>query len=387
MNFLDKIFGRKRNYDRLVNRIVQAYQDLDASLLTDVFSDDVVYSSVFIEEEIKGKDKVIHHLTQAFDRLKNAGIIYYPEIVDNENNTIIVLKDENTPNPSIILIEETLQHISKITMRPQFIWYLNDIVRPENKEIILRNITQKFHNWLEQEVSKLAFGMSRFRWIQSTPILFGPAIHHFSFRLGKSVFSVRLIVHGSVEDTNEYRTMQVENVNPQIHQAKSVEYDLIPCDLIIDINALQEPVLVHSGTNNQIDLMTCSSQGTGVLSDWEMNAIAVNQILCVLEQEGVQEVTFINELTFLPQIFYRKNGKDHYVYVVAVEQVADVQPVNLSVIEHLHDKIGEFAVVIFPSREVSTGGDKNEPLLFSKMSIEEAIRNYTGARGGAYTGI
>jgi len=66
--------------------VCQAWNELDASLLEPIISEDFEYSSVWVFETMKGKERYMDYITKKFDAIRNsdnqvsAKVIYQEEI-------------------------------------------------------------------------------------------------------------------------------------------------------------------------------------------------------------------------------------------------------------------------------------------------------------------
>lgn len=386
----------KEPQNELVNLIVTAWKDGNAEILRPVLSEDFMYTSVAVSKPMSGAETYLNYLAGKFQTFRNNSVSFDPEIIDEEtpDSKIIILND-NSSNPPVLLCHFNDKKIDAIMMRPATMLKMQDLNDPDKFDVIVNKACSAIHGWVESEVKRLGYGEYDFTWIQKYPIFDAPAFQHICFRLGKSVFSVVINLYGQFH-TDESGAMAIlPNVQLENQSRECSNNDLIACNIYLDINALATPTLCYSGEDRMVDMKGDAEKGSGIMSEWEINAMAINIVLDQITKDALDYLSYTNVLTFFPQIFYKKNGQKYFVYVDGHPAGIDVRQLNIDQIENVSKNgwIGKFADVGMSILEGNNGEFKDTILFrtnsicsnFRELkSIEDAISLYGTCNGGCY---
>lgn len=390
--------GNKFTTNELALLVAEAWRDGNVEILRPMLSENLTYTSVAVSKPMCGAETYLNYLAGKFKTFQSNGITYNPEIIDGEtpDSKIIILND-NSSNPPVLLCHFNDNKIDAIIMRPATMLRMQDLNDPDKFDIIVNKACSAIHSWVESEVKRLGFSEDDFSWIQKYPIFDAPAFQHICFRLGKSVFSLVINIFGQFH-TNESGLMAaLPNVQLENQLRECSNNDLIACQIYIDINALAAPTLCYSGEDHRIvDLKEEAGKGTGIMSKWEINAMAINIVLNHISEDTLDYLSYTNVLTFFPQIHYRKDGQQYFVYVDGHPGGINVRPLNIDQIENAskNGSIGEFADVGMCILKGNNGEFKDTILYRTNsicsnfrepMPIKEAMTLYGTCNGGCFT--
>lgn len=369
--------------------VVKAWGELDAETLRPILSEDFTYTSVAVSEPMHGADNYMHYLAGKFETYRNMGITYNPVVADGpDSNSKIVILNGNTETAEedapILIVNFSNSKIASMLMRPRVMFsmqHLNDTVKANQ---IMDKACNAIHNWVEGEVLRLGFDSDDFGWIQYNPILDAPAFQHMCFRLGKSVFSLVIYLQGQFHSEESDLVVMMPNVMTENQLRECKDNDLMACSIFLDINSLAIPTLCFTDKDELVDLAKTALSGSGIMSKWEINASAINQVLNYILKSGVDQLSYTNVLTFYPQIYYYKEGQKYFAYVEGHPIGIGASPIELNLVENASQGgcIGKFADVGM-SFIKGNNGDFNDKVLprcnsivsnFKELiPIEEAI--------------
>lgn len=383
--------------DELALLVAEAWRDGNAEILRPVLSENLTYASVAVSRPMCGAETYLNYLVGKFKTFRSSGITYNPEVIDGETpDSKIVILNDNSSNPPVLICHFNGNKIDEILMRPATMFKMMDLNDPDKADVIVDKACTAIHNWVESEVRRLGFGKDEFSWIQKYPIFDAPAFQHICFRLGKSVFSLIVNLCGQWHTDESGLMATLPNVQLENQLRECSGNDLIACNIYIDINALSTPTLCHSNSECMVDLEENAKKGSGIMSEWEINAMAINIVLNHITKDALEYLSYTNVLTFIPQIHYIKNGQRYFVYVDGHPGGINVRPLNIDQIENasMNGSIGEFADVGMCILKGGNGEFKDAILYRSNsvcsnlrelMPIEEAMSLYGTCNGGCYS--
>lgn len=236
------------SHKEIAKIVAAAWNNQDASLLEPYLYEDFEYSSMALLNIMKGKDNYLAYLSGKFDAFKNGGITYHAEVVEENGISSVVCKSNMEEIPVAVLdFEVSNGLIKKILIRPEHIYNLSDLNNFEQYVIIERNIVDKICSYINESAKSLGFESSDLDWLQYT-IYDAPAFQHLCFRLGKAVFSLMIYIYEITPgfDGENLSTVLLPNVKKDNQLRECELYNLIPCSVYIDVNALRDPTIVDT---------------------------------------------------------------------------------------------------------------------------------------------
>ena len=379
-------YWEKTDKEFVASLLAKAWSVYDTTLIESILDENVEYRSCAVCSAMKGRSAYIDYLKGKFRTLRDSRISTYAEVQELDGGDACVnLRFSSRDNPpSILAFEITDGFVANILMRPEVMYNLEDLNDQEMHDAIMQQIVEKIRDGITRQAVTDGFKAEDVRWLQSCPYYYTPQFQHMCFRLCSSVYSLRIVIYDMYN-----RNVEVPNATEAAQLDVCQENDLIPCTVVIDINALNEPTLVLAITHDPIDLLQTSKEGKGIMSEWELNNAAVWYTLNYLVSKGCTSFSFTDAPSFMPQIRFMYNGQMCFAYVHghAVGN-KDVPPINKSFFKSLDGYRGFFAEV-----RISTGwnnGDFNETEVFRGpvymgdnsdgyellMPIEEAMEKY-----------
>ena len=216
-----------------------------------------------------------------------------------------------------------------------------------------------------------------------------PAFQHLCFRLGKAVFSLMIYIYEITPgfDGENLSTVLLPNVKKDNQLRECELYNLIPCSVYIDVNALRDPTIVDTRTHEPINLKEIATTADSTMSKWEIWNWGVQIVASYLYSQNIDSLSYTNVLEFCPQIHYEKDGMKHFVYIYAHPSgVDEIPPINKSLIEQLVDWKGYYVNISLSNMFGTDGWTFRTEILYRTagllhnrvelMPIEEAIERY-----------
>lgn len=404
MSFFDRLKSKKNGMENKVENdkaeimeegaslVAEAWKEGKAEILRPILSDEFQYTSVAVASPMNGAETYLHYLAGKFETFRKNGIEYNPVVTDGDtpDSKIVILNSNSNPddqNPAVIVIQFRDSRISAMQMRPKIMFSMQDLNEEGKADLIVEKACDAIHNWIQTEASRLGFEEKDFCWLQYNPILEAPAFQHMCFRLGKSVFSVVIYLYGQYHTDEKDIMEMLPNVQIENQLRECMENDLIACSVYLDINALAVPTLCYTQKDERVDLKKDALSGSGIMSKWEINAMAINIVIQYLLQSSVDSLYYTNVLTFYPQIYYYKDQYPYFAYVGGHPSGVEATPIELNLVENAcaSGYIGKFADVGMSFLEGNNGdfNDKVLPRCNSIISnfkelipIEDAISIY-----------
>lgn len=372
----DKVF--------VASLLARAWSVRKASLIDSFLDENVEYRSCAVCNVMKGRLAYIDYLKGKFRTLRENRSRVDTTVLELDGGDACV-KIENRENSTAILEFEMKDGlITKMLMRPEEMYNLEDLNDPTRSSFILSAITGKIRSFIMNWAIAVGYNAEDVKWLQSRPYLYTPQFQHMCFGLNSSIYSLRIVIYDMYN-----RHVEVPNATEAAQLDVCRENDLIPCIVNVDINVLNEPTLVSAITHESIDIVQTSKEGKGKMSDWELNNAAVWYTLNYLVSKGCHGFSFTDAPSFMPQIRFMYNGQMCFAYVHghAVGN-KEIPPINKSFFKSLDGYRGFFAEV-----RVSTAwnnGDFNETEVFRGpvylgdnfegyellMPIEDAMEKY-----------
>ena len=218
---------------------------------------------------------------------------------------------------------------------------LNEIDAPENYEKVLE-LCKDIRATIEWELTRSCYKPEDLEWLMSIPTHDMPAFQSMCLRVKNAVFSFLLVFYGGKNEAG----MPILNwsgayghVNPEGHQALSLENDLYPVYILVNAHDLSDIMLAINTKDgitqipfDFLDRLVNSYHGPGVMSDWELNNFGVLKVVESLYNEGIRQIRFCDAPGITPQIyFYDKEGNRCYVCVDAHPNALSAKPLNSAV--------------------------------------------------------
>ena len=377
------------SHKEIAKIVAAAWNNQDASLLEPYLYEDFEYSSMALLNIMKGKDNYLAYLSGKFDAFKNGGITYHAEVVEENGISSVVCKSNMEEIPVAVLdFEVSNGLIKKMLIRPEHIYNLSDFNNSEQYVIIERNIVDKICSYINESAKSLGFESSDLDWLQYT-IYDAPAFQHLCFRLGKAVFSLMIYIYEITPgfDGENLSTVLLPNVKKDNQLRECELYNLIPCSVYIDVNALRDPTIVDTRTHEPINLKEIATTADSTMSKWEIWNWGVQIVASYLNSQNIDSLSYTNVLEFCPQIHYEKDGMKHFVYIYAHPSgVDEIPPINKSLIEQLVDWKGYYVNISLSNMFGTDGWTFRTEILYRTagllhnrvelMPIEEAIERY-----------
>ena len=373
--------------------IAAAWNIQNISLLEPYLDEDFDYNGTDRLGLSTGKDLYLEYMGEKFNSFKKHGIIYQAEVSEKDNESCVICKtNEADDMPIIIEFEVNNGLIKKMQIRAETMFSLEDLDIPERHAIIERNIVKSIHFYVDELVESLGYESHDLEWLQAYPINDAPSFQHLCFRLGKAVFSLRILVyqasHESEENPIEAAPLSCFFVNDEANHLRECEQNnLIPCVASIDVNCLYEPRIWDAKTYEPVDFKKLESMADSAMSEWEIWNWGVQIVVNYLHSQNIDSLTYTNFLKWYPQIYYEKNGVKHFVYIYTHPSGIDkIPPINKSVIKDFPSLKGDYANISL-SNMFGTDGwtfrtevlSRTAGLLHDRvelMPIEEAIEKY-----------
>jgi hypothetical protein len=102
---------------KYITELAKTYNNLDESFIADLLSEDIIYESQNVLTPIEGKENLLYYLKNKFKRIKELNSIVFAEIgFLNDNSCIILSQDEKENKSSLVLIEINNNLISRIDL-------------------------------------------------------------------------------------------------------------------------------------------------------------------------------------------------------------------------------------------------------------------------------
>ncbi len=387
----------------VADAVAKAWDDMDVNMMSSLVSDDFRLYSIAVKKPFaSGREAYIGYLQSFFDYLKRDGRKCDTETICPEGHMPAVrvkTVDYCPQNPLVMILDINDEgKISKILMRPSYMVSLHDLNDNSRFNNIVGNVTRRIHSWVAECLKNLGGIGHDSYWLQLLPDFNAPAFQHIAFRVGNAVYSVIINLYGQFNTCEEGYVVALGNVRKENQLRNCEEYDLVACELSIDVNALCEPRLVYAGTDEEVDFIKESSRREGALmSEWEINALGISAVLKYLDKLGAYDISYTNVLSFFPQVFYTLGDRNYYVWVAAHPAGTDeINPINIDLCElqtRNREITGMFANVTFRNAPNAGNGDIDDRVLHrgpivtdfkGLITIEEAIDRYGSVRNGAY---
>lgn len=373
---------------QLAEKVAEAWNRLDATLLKPLFAPNFIYLSLGVSNPITSADEYVAYLQGKFNTFKRNNTPYNADIFDiNKTDAygVVLHTPEYEDNPPMFVIECLDGQISRMIMRTMRIYSVNDMNNPETLYYLLEKQCRAIHRWVEYEVQRLGFPLSELEWYQPWPILNAPSTQHLCFRLGNNVYSLKLYIYGQCFTDEADKCGMLGNIEAAAQTKMCENNDMITCDVYIDVNSMAIPTIYYADSDQQVEL-SMGEEGEVGMSMWEINAAAINMVLDVLRNHGAQNIEYTNVLGLQPQIFYIKDGKKYYVYIEAHPDQIPGSPINIDLVEGQPKEIvGQFVNIALHSDSLLI--PRRGQLLISSgdievLPIEEAMEKYRTARLG-----
>ena len=207
--------------------------------------------------------------------------------------------------------------------------------------------------------------------------------------IGKAVFSLMIYIYEITPgfDGENLSTVLLPNVKKDNQLRECELYNLIPCSVYIDVNALRDPTIVDTRTHEPINLKEIATTADSTMSKWEIWNWGVQIVASYLYSQNIDSLSYTNVLEFCPQIHYEKDGMKHFVYIYAHPSgVDEIPPINKSLIEQLVDWKGYYVNISLSNMFGTDGWTFRTEILYRTagllhnrvelMPIEEAIERY-----------
>lgn len=379
----------------VAEKVAYAWQNLDASVFEEILGEQFDYFSYAVANPMNSREEYIEYITGKFSTFKNNNVSFNAEVKclnDGKDYAVILINEEYRENPAMLVFNVNEGKIYHMFMRPVHMFSLKDLEDKEKFNQIIDLTGRAIHKWVDSERQRLGLDVRDVDWYQDWPIFDAPSFQHMCFRLGNNVYSLYITICGSFFTDEQEMAVELGNVRHENQIEECNKNNLIACDLIIDVNGLCIPSVCEKGTENMIAL-SGGDQAYDVvaMSEWEINATAVNNALSIIRKLNPDFVSYTNVLTFKPQIFYKKDEKDYYVYVDGHHIDEEAKPINIDQIENQpKNLIGQFfnfgfSAGFMQDRKLSRRGN----LLFKSdeyklIPIEDAIEKFGSIHDGAY---
>ena len=372
--------------------IAAAWNTQDMSLLEPYLDEDFDYNGIDRLGLSTGKDLYLEYMGEKFKSFKKHGINYQAEISEKNNESCVICKTNEVDDmPIIFEFEINNGLIKKMQIRTETMFSLEDLDIPERHAIIERNIVKSIHFYIDELVESLGYESHDLEWLQAYPINEAPSFQHLCFRLGKAVFSLRILVYqASHEGEEEPITggfLSYFCANDEANHLRECEQNnLIPCVASIDVNCLYEPRIWDAQTYEPVDFKKLESMADNMMSEWEIWNWGVQIVVNHLHSQNIDSLTYTNFLEWYPQIYYEKKGIKHFVYIYTHPSGIDkIPPINKSLIKDFTSLKGDYANISLFNLRGHDGSFMSKKLFrtseirhnFTELiPIEEAIERY-----------
>ena len=220
-------------------------------------------------------------------------------------------------------------------------YQLEDLNNADDFNCIIFKILNKIHFAIEQQISDLGFVQDGdFEWLQYWPSFYTPQFQHLSFRLKHVIYSLRIVIY---DFDSRYIFLPNANEEAQLYECRN--NNLQACIVSIDINAINDPIIVFTETQEEVDFSKLNDIDSGNMSEWEINHYAVDHVLRYLKSIGSSDIQFTDAPTFVPQIFCTINGIPSFVYVNGHVIATPSKPISKSQCDRLSNLQGYYADV------------------------------------------
>ena len=345
--------NRSTNYQKTLSKkeageiIAAAWNNQDISLLAPYLDENFDYNAVDGLGAKTGKNLYLEFMSKKFNSWKKHGIIYQAKVSENNSESCVICQTEETGDiPIIIEFEVKNGLIKKMLIRTETMFGLSDLDIPERHAIIERNIVKNIHIYVDDLVESLGYESYDLEWLQAYPINNAPSFQHLCFRLGKAVFSLKILVYQASHECIEEPVIAANLPNiDEYNQLRVCEQNnLIPCYVTIDTNCLYEPRIWDAITDEQIDFKALESTADSTMSETETWTLVEQTVLTYLQSPGVDSISYTHILEFCPQIYFKKDGVRHFVYIYTHPSgVDEIPPINKSVIDQFVGWKGYYA--------------------------------------------
>lgn len=396
MGFLDFLKRQPKGISKkdAAQLIANAWNDYDASIIESILATNFEYRSCATCKVMNGKSAYMDYLHGKFEAFKQNEISLHASVLVDKDDACVKIEDENGVQSTFLLVfEMTDGYITNMLMRPEVMYSLEDLNDQSLQDDIIKFLAEKVRSGITKQAIDAGFEENDVRWLHAWPYFNTPQFQHLCFALKASVYSISIAVYDMY---NRYVALPNAPDDMQLDVCK--KNDMIACQVGIDINALNDPTFISAITQEPIDLQKTANEGSGYMSDWEMNNLAVIQTLEYLVSKGCTDILFTDTPSFMPQIRFMDKGQKCFAYVYGhAVGIKDIPAINKSFFKPLEGYKGYFAELKVSSAR--NNGDFNETKVFRGplhlgnnfdgydllMPIEDAMKLYGTTESEVHT--
>lgn len=334
--------------NNMLHKIGEAWENLDADIITPYLDKDFHYSSDFVFTEISSREEYLYYLRGKFKAFseKHGNNIKVKYGINGQENTnkidglFIKLDEEESiaylqvacKNGRIVgmgMHESTIDPFSPesdgwtskkeesafLKREPQ---YIDAKYSFENYNKDFRELDkiayESLNDYFESMGMEYGHGWS---WLQTYPQQM--SFQHLCLSYKSYVLCVIIGLY------------RIENgqgklfVSSQYHEnllRECEKYNLTPCIFVIDCAdgspCYKEPYLLDARTREPLDLNKIAEDNGGIMSDWEIHHIGIECACEYLKKLGVTKMSYSDVIEIHPQIWFEKDGEQCYALVRSV---------------------------------------------------------------------
>lgn len=180
---------------------------------------------------------------------------------------------------------------------------------------IIADVLDNLKEWLYQKCAQYSFD---FEWVGISPQInmSGACFQHICFRIGNCVYSCRIYLYeSSIVDSQELAELIPTPLLCAEEESISIcnNNNLIPCDLILDVKHIKEPLFIHKGLNLDIFSMAKDNDMPTEVSEYELNATALKILMKTIEDNGMMIQSFTDMPNLKPSIYCLYNNRKYAI--------------------------------------------------------------------------